>query len=106
MLGAGRSGQQGAQRYSFSYKRWINLIYLLYNIKPTVNICQEGRSYIKCSNHEKKTERGQEESSGDDRYVCDIYCGDDFTDRYLSPNSSRWIYYVYFLYVSHLSIKY
>ena len=60
-----------------------------------LNICQEGRSYIKFPNHEKKKERGQEESFGDDRYVCDIYCG-DFTDRYLSPNSSRLIYYVYF----------
>ena len=52
-------------------------------------ICQEGRSYIKCS---WEKEREQEESFGDDRYVCDLHCGDDFTDRYLSANSSRWIY--------------
>ena len=38
---------------------------------------------------EGEKEREQEESFGDDRYVCDLHCGDDFTDRYLSANSSR-----------------
>ena len=48
-------------------------------------------SYVKCSYNtqiNKYKYIGQEEAFDGERYVCDINCSDDFSDIYLSPNSS------------------